>query len=84
MTPNLKTDCCNGQVYFNNSTGDYCCSICTDRIANISEMVKLAKIRYAAPDLLEACISAYEQMHCPPKDIWIKNKLRAAIKKATD
>jgi hypothetical protein len=25
--------CCNAKVYFNHATGDYCCSICTDRIA---------------------------------------------------
>ena len=27
-----KTKCCGGRLYFNHATGDYCCSICKDRV----------------------------------------------------
>lgn len=34
------TDCCGGQVYFNNATGDYCCSICRNPTATIAAKKK--------------------------------------------
>ena len=62
--------CYSGLIYFNHATGDYCCSICTDRI---SGYVKKYKWNSAHEWLLDAMEKwDINQLKCEFREIMMK------------